>query len=107
VKRINNAAAFLLDTGLLGEINRLVLHPRGLSLEVIYNTNSSVPPHFGGLWDFRKDPEGLCFEDETIREAAMKLIAAEKDGRLPPSKEEVRLDVFGFHIQPAAHGLDD
>jgi hypothetical protein len=31
---IHNAAEFLFDSGLLGEINRVVLHPRGLALGV-------------------------------------------------------------------------
>ena len=34
-KWLGNSAEWLLDTGLLGEINRLVLHPRGMALSVL------------------------------------------------------------------------
>lgn len=37
-----DAAQLLLDSGLLGEINRVILHPRGLALSVQVDDNDRV-----------------------------------------------------------------
>jgi hypothetical protein len=61
-------AAFLLDSGLLFEINRRVLHPLGLALEV-------SDDRISGIWDCRSDPEGIYFDDETFEAGVRKLKA--------------------------------
>lgn len=50
------------DLGLLMEINRLFLHPRGLALEIAVEENGDMG--FGEVWDYRDDPEGLAFSDD-------------------------------------------
>lgn len=50
--------------GLLQEVNRLLLHPRGLALEIIIDDDGTE--HFGGVWDYRDDPEGMAFADNMI-----------------------------------------
>ena len=46
--------------GLLQEINRLFLHPRGLALEVIVEDDNIY--RFGEVWDYRDDLEGIVFD---------------------------------------------
>ena len=65
VKKIKDVAAFLRDAGLIFEINRKILHPLGMALEITINDDGSED--FGDLWDCRNDPEGIiyakdCFE---------------------------------------------
>ncbi len=50
--------------GLLQEINRLFLHPRGLALEVVIDDDGTEK--LGGIWDYRNDPEGMAFGDNMI-----------------------------------------
>lgn len=50
--------------GLLQELNRLFLHPRGLALEVV--VEEGQPTRFGGIWDSREDPEGIAFADDML-----------------------------------------
>jgi hypothetical protein len=48
------------ETGCLQEINRLLLHPRGLALEVI--VDRATGEECIGVWDYRHDIEGMWFE---------------------------------------------
>lgn len=51
-----------IDTGYLHEVNRLVLHPCGLALELRYRTDSGDPTEgMLHVWDYRDDPEGIVF----------------------------------------------
>jgi hypothetical protein len=74
------AGQFLLDSGLLFEINRKVLHPFGLALEVIVDPDQEIVE--GGdatyvlgssLWDYRDDEEGMVFGEKTFKEGIAKL----------------------------------
>jgi hypothetical protein len=56
LKRIENPAEFLMTTGLLFEINRRVLHPLGLALEISLDDETGES-RIGGIWDYREDPE--------------------------------------------------
>jgi hypothetical protein len=96
VKKIANAAKFLQQTGLLMEINRVVLHPRGLALSVAMESENVTG--FGPLLDVREGAgEGWIF-DEGWEESVAQLRAAESDGRCPilPGREKA----LGFVIQP-------
>jgi len=61
LKRVENPGQFLSDTGLLYEINRRVLHPFGLALEIIKNTETG-DVNIGGIWDYRDCEEGIEFQ---------------------------------------------
>jgi hypothetical protein len=52
------------DSGMLFEVNRRVLHPLGVAIEVIREEDGTV--QFGGIWDMRDDPEGIVFEEYTF-----------------------------------------
>jgi hypothetical protein len=47
------------ELGLLQEVNRQFLHPLGLALEVYVSDDGEES--FGGVWDYRDDPEGMVF----------------------------------------------
>jgi hypothetical protein len=50
------------DLGFLQEVNRLVLHPAGLALEVTFDDDDPDNPWISGVWDYRDDPEGIWFD---------------------------------------------
>jgi hypothetical protein len=60
----------LMDMGLLFEINRRVLHPFGLALEVVVDEKGACT--FGGVWDYRDDPEGISYDEETFKRGLAK-----------------------------------
>jgi len=65
IKRLENPAKLLLDSGLLFEINRILLHPLGMALEINVDDETGDPVSIGGIWDYRDDPEGILYgEDE-------------------------------------------
>lgn len=69
--RVTDVGDFLLHTGLLFEINRRILHPLGLAMEVEFPSdggNSRV----SAIWDCRKDPEGVVFEEKTFQAGSAK-----------------------------------
>ncbi len=52
------------ELGLLQEINRKILHPRGLALEVIID-NKNDEEIIKSLWDYREVEEGINFDINT------------------------------------------
>jgi len=83
--------------GYLQELNRRFLHPLGLALEVFIDDNGNE--YFGQVWDYRDDPEGLCFDksiisDPDIKKRANK-ISLEMDKRM-----QKRFYHLGYWIQP-------
>lgn len=99
IKRID--AAEFRELGYLQEVNRTFLHPLGLALEVVKNEDGSYD--FGGVWDYRDDPEGIVFGD-TIDGDKAERIAEEWDARAPARKAKL-----GFIVQPvsATHESDE
>ena len=69
-KEIDDAAKFLHDNGLLFEINRTVLHPRGLELSVITSEDEHIVK-FNTLYDFRE--EGIVFDPDNFVDGERKL----------------------------------
>lgn len=93
--RIPNAARFLVDTGLLGEINRVVLHPRGLALAVSHSTSYGpdgkvTTVAFSDSLIATDDPEGIDFGPDAAADIAGRLRAAERDGLLRPVSDDRR-----------------
>ena len=104
MKVIQNAAQFLNETGLLAEINRVVLNPRGLALSIIAEMPGPDPfeerraASFGPLYD-KRDDEGVVFVDAELARAAAQLRAREEDGTVPVRPQ--RRARLGFVVQPA------
>jgi hypothetical protein len=48
------------DSGLLHEVNRLLLHPIGCALQLNPETGEIR------VWDYRDDPEGIYFDESTL-----------------------------------------
>jgi hypothetical protein len=88
------AADFLHTSGLLFEMNRVVLHPLGLALAIWENDDGAIAG-FAGLADNSDDPEGMIFSEETLRSGLERL---RRYGVAEVRAERERL--VGFVIQP-------
>jgi hypothetical protein len=93
------AGEYLLNNGLLFEINRKILHPLGLALTVIVdNEDSSVPNiMLGDLQDYSYDPEGVIFGDKTFDEGMQKLKTFMQE--VGNSRIEARRNILGYIVQ--------
>jgi hypothetical protein len=86
------------ELGLLQEINRLFLHPRGLALEVTKREDGTM--YVSGIWDYREDPEGILFADGVLAKPAAREKAKRVEAlRLSHLIEREHL-LGGTHIQP-------
>lgn len=88
-------------SGLLFEVNRRVLHPLGLALEIdadIDETDGSIQSiSFGEIWDNRDDPEGIIFSTEAFQEGEKKFDAyMEARGKHNLAS---RFEQLGFFVQ--------
>jgi len=97
-----SAAQFLMDSGMLFEINRQILHPLGLALCVDVDEDTGEVKGFGGLWDARDDPEGIIYEPEPFRAGTLKSSEyREKFGR---AAARSRFAALGF-LKQTAHSV--
>lgn len=96
INRLKDPAKFLFDNGLLFAINHQILHPLGLAMEIIKDDNGNIV--FGGVWDYREDPEAMLFEDETLIHGTEKLNKFMDD--FGNQKLQERMDTLGFIHQP-------
>lgn len=107
IKRIKESAKFLLDTGLLFEINRQILNPLGLALEVdvITDHKGKVRTVFGKVWDYRDDPEGILMPDENYQTGLQKFTTfMSEEGNAILERRKTNL---GFVVQPSPSEKDD
>lgn len=88
----NKAVKFLLEKGLLFEINRSILHPLGLALAVSIDSNGEF--EVDGLWDARDDEDGMTFEDDVLTEGTTKY--AEYLNQEGFDRFNARYEKFGF-----------
>ena len=100
MKKIKEAAEFLLDSGLLFEINRKILHPLGLALETVVHEDGTV--EFGQIWDARDDPEGMLYADDCYASGLKKLKAYLKEQGNEALKS--RMEKLGFLVQKRYEG---
>ena len=102
VKYLDNPVQYLLDSGLLFEINRWVLHPYGLAMAVeVPNDDEAESEKILKqarirIWDCTDDPEGIAFADDTFREGAEKMAAYAAANK---SRVDTRKEMLGFVIQ--------
>jgi hypothetical protein len=82
------------ELGFVHEINRQLLHPCGLALEVIVDKETGEEK-FGGVWDYRDDPEGIYFGDDCLS-----VEKARSVDQLFHAKDQARSKKMGFIIQP-------
>ena len=89
IKRMK-VADFRAD-GYLQELNRRFLHPLGLALEVVVTGDGHE--HISGVWDYREDPEGICYGE-------VDLVKTEKIERRWSKRETARREALGYMVQP-------
>jgi hypothetical protein len=84
------------EVGYLQELNRRFLHPLGLALEVVVDKDGSE--RFGGVWDYRDDPEGIHYAGEIDRKKCFRVLD------LPTERRDAREAALGFWIEPIPSG---
>lgn len=89
------------EQGYLQELNRLFLHPLGMALEVIVDEDTGEE-HFGGVWDYRDDLEGIRF----AKGAGSRKKALAIRGEMDKAKSN-RIQTLGYFIQPIDDLADD
>lgn len=96
IKRLEDPAQLLLDTGLLFDINRNILHPLGLALEVTTEEDGK-PGFISGIWDYREDEEGMRFSPEAFKDGLDKYERfMSEEGKAKIAK---RQEVLGYIVQ--------
>lgn len=96
---LKDPATFLLDSGLLFEINRRVLHPFGLALAVQPGvTDATGECTMARLWDYRADPEGIDYAPETFDDGLRKYNITVETFK-NAGKFETRRAALGYVIQ--------
>lgn len=81
------------ELGFLQEINRQFLHPMGLALSV--NVDEDGEECFGGIWDYRDDPDGIHYAEGVISNEKAARIVGEARDRL-----NARFKALGYWVQP-------
>jgi hypothetical protein len=71
MERIKDVAKFLLDNGLVFEINRRILHPFGLALSVEVDDDDDDKVVFDAVLSI-DDEEGWLFDPESFEEGSTK-----------------------------------
>jgi len=95
IKKIKDPCQFLIDSGLLFTINQQLLHPLGMAMEIKFNDDGTK--EFGGIWDYRDDPQGLLFDEETLKHGLDKLATFMEE--FGTAKLEERQKTLGFLVQ--------
>ena len=81
------------EVGYLQELNRRILHPLGLALEVVVEEDGTQ--RFGGIWDYRDDPEGILFDP-----SAMDPEKAQRVQDVISKRFSDRITLLGYWVQP-------
>jgi hypothetical protein len=96
MKYVPEFAKFMLDNGLIFEINRRVLHPLGLALVMDVQEDDNETVFVKGLW-IDDDMEGIVFDEETYEHGRGKYRKFfEAHGR---KRYETRFEGLGFIVQ--------
>ena len=83
------------EGGYLQEVNRRFLHPLGLALEIDVHADGSES--LGGIWDSRRDPEGICFDEGNQEQRRGRQEKVDEQERL---RQSARTQGLGYWIQP-------
>lgn len=84
------------DGGFLHELNRLVLHPLGLALQVEMDPEDDESTRGSiRVWDYRDDPEGIYFDGGTLDAGKAITVCSEL-----LTKRAERKERLGYVVQP-------
>ena len=87
------------DLGYLLDLNRRFLHPQGMALEVIIDEETG-DTSFGGVWDYRNDPEGIAFHQDDWILGKIDIERAAQIAEEEKVKRRKREEWLGYVIQP-------
>lgn len=87
------------EAGYLQEANRKFFHPLGLALEMQWNESDGTAA-ITGVWDYRHDPEGIVFVNETDEERAEFAAKAQNVKGIWHERKPARVGALRFMIQP-------
>jgi len=89
------------NTGYVHEINRRVLHPLGLALEINEVEDTTLGNYYviTGIQDWREDPEGVSFSK--LNTEKIERIHAEEMKRFPARVAALGYDIQGDDDPPA------
>ncbi len=89
-----------IDFGLLHEVNRKFFHPLGLALEMIMDEDGKVTG-FGGVWDYRDDPEGMYFGENMINQEKIDSVEKLRTSKLliRSLHSEFKCDLDGIQVK--------
>lgn len=94
-----------LEGGYLQEVNRQFLHPLGLALSISIDEDDPTDEgEFGGVWDYRDDPEGMMFggpDNYGLDHGKAQAVELERKAHEP-----ARRKLFGQTVQPLFEDLD-
>lgn len=93
------------DLGFLQEVNRLVLHPCGLALEVTVDDDDETKQWISGVWDYRDDPEGVYFDWKAWEGGDQSLAKANSVTSEANRHREARESLFA-NLYPEYHSSD-
>jgi hypothetical protein len=96
MNRIKNHARFLLDNGLIFEINRKVLHPLGLALVIDVDPEDHRKLVIDGVYE-TEDTEGFIFDSEAYKEGQAKYDKFLEEGG--HYRINARIEKFGYVVQ--------
>jgi len=100
MKTVADHVRFLLDHGILFEINRKVLHPLGLVLVVDVDWEDEKKLVITGLHSTDDDLEGIVFDPETFEEGRKRYQEfLEEEGQ---ARLDARAQRIGFVVQEKA-----
>ncbi len=96
MKSVKDWQKFLVDNGLIFEINRTVLHPLGLSLiaDVSYEDRRKLVVFLVEALD--DDPEGFLYSEESLESNMKKIEMFRAKSKMKTSK---RQEALGFLVQ--------
>ncbi|MGN6107792.1 MAG: hypothetical protein ACTHU0_21980 [Kofleriaceae bacterium] len=89
-----------METGLLGEVNRQVLHPRGLALSVVLDEQTGLCTFAPELVDARQELDGIVFDGTGLVDSLEKVVAFDA-ANAQPARAAARRNAFGWIIQGA------
>lgn len=98
MEKIDGHVRYLVDNGLIFEINRKVLHPLGLALVVGVHPDNQKWLSIEGVYKVDEDDkEGFVFDEETYRVGSEKFDHfLEREGQ---SMLDSRLETLGYVVQ--------
>lgn len=88
--------------GLLQEINRIMLHPMGLALEV--RRNSDGKEYISGVQDQRTNPAGYLYADGVLDDDSY--LKSQLVKAMYRRFMKARRRLFGWQVQPVKKGGD-